>query len=237
MSRYTLLALFLLPLTGCPEPQGEVTGQPGDPAAGTAPPPVDGSVPPPASGEGAPMGGPPPGFASLVTDGKTVTISGTVKGATKAQIDFTTITERDGQKFPSVIEVVQTTDGTFKVSAPASYAGEIWVTATVDAAGDGPTPDDKGGIAASAVQLNGKDVTVDVTISDDADWFKKLPWYVEPSAGMTPGAPPSAAPADGAAPAGGAPSAGGGAPPAGAAPAGGAPPAGAAPTGGAPPAP
>ncbi len=217
-----VLSFTLLALPGCPQPEdplaadaaqngGATPGSPGNPPqanpdGSTNPAPPDGSTP----GAGAPFK--PAGFASLITDGKTVTITGKLIGAQTAQIDFTAIKEVEGTATPEVIEIVNATDGTFTVTAPATYDREIYVTAVSTQADKGPSPEDPGGMAAAPIKLAGVDVTVEVTVSKDPDWMKKLPWYREgaplpPDAGALEGggaggvpAPPPTPGADGSTP-------------------------------------
>lgn len=251
--------LFTSLLVGCPEPEDNVTapggapgappaggpGGPGGPPAGgeggTPPASADGSTPPPA--EGAPPLGnsmmePPPGLASLIKDGKSVTISGTIEGAKEVQVDFTAVDESSGTPRPKALEILKVTDGKFSVKAPATYEATIYVTAIQDATGNGPTADDVQG-GGNAVKLDGKDVTVTIKMGEMTAEAKKLfsappempagNSQPPPPEGAAPTPPGPDMPAAGTAPAGGAPPAGG------AAPAGGAPAAGgAAPAGGAP---
>ncbi|MFZ5477192.1 MAG: hypothetical protein ACOZNI_10495, partial [Myxococcota bacterium] len=169
-----------------PGPPGDPNAQPpADPnAAASAPPPSE-TAPPT-----APTPPVPPGLASLIADGKTVTIKGTVKGAKKAQVDFTQVKEQDGQKLPDVIEVIQITDGTFTVTAPATYDKDIWITAVVDSKGDGPTEDDWSGVAPAPVRLAGKDVIVEIPVGASNEWLKKMPWYQADIAKLGPKPPP-----------------------------------------------
>jgi hypothetical protein len=166
-------------------------------------------------------------FASIIGDGPTVTISGTVKGAKVAQVDFTIAKEMDGHKMPELLQVVKVTDGTFSVKAPANYDQPIYISAVSDTNGDGLNPDDPSGCAAEPVKLAGKDVKLEISISADSSWVKKMPWYsadmappqpVGAGGAAAPGGAPPAAPG-GAAPDGAAPAAPGGAAPGGAAPA------------------
>jgi hypothetical protein len=177
--------LVIVGLAGCPEPppmqspegqQGPSNGSlPGAPAGGPAAGgPPEGAAAGTAGGAGGAFA--PPGFASLVKDGKTITISGVVTNATKAQVDFTIAKKERGQYMPFVVEVVQVTDGKFSVTAPATYDEPFYVSAVVDAKGDGPTPDDKGGMLAEPLKLEGKDVNITLAISDKEDWEDKVPW-------------------------------------------------------------
>lgn len=176
-------------LTGCPQPEDPLaaatsqdgTATPGDP--GNPPQAPDGTTPPPAPTDGsAPAPGEafkPVGFASLIVDGKSVVIHGKLVGAKTAQVDFTAIKEVEGSATPEVIEIVNVTDGTFTVTAPATYEREIYVSAVAVKGTAGPTPDDPGGAAKDPIKLAGQDVNVEITLSTDPDWMKKLPWYRE----------------------------------------------------------
>lgn len=180
-------------------------GQPGAPGEGGAPDapgegavpgegaaPVDGAAAAGVPADGALPPGPTPpadlttrSLKSLAKGGATVKIRGTLKGATKAQVDFTAVTDLDGQKAPEILQIVQVTDGTFEVEAPATFDREIYITASADEKGDGISPDDPGGMAAP-VQLTGSDVTVEITVGTDGVWMKSLPWSM--------GGPPGSAP-------------------------------------------
>ena len=83
------------------DPNAPPPGAPGDAASPPADPNVAQGNPPPADGP-QPGGSPPApfkpaGLASLVKDGKSVTISGTVTGLKVAQIDVTAVKTVDGQ--------------------------------------------------------------------------------------------------------------------------------------------
>lgn len=215
--RALLVGLVLLPLLGCPQPADP--GAPVGPAPDGAQPPgapgpeggvpgapgpaVEGGAPAPATG--AASGGPnafsAPGLASFITDGKSVTLSGTIVGAKEAQVDVTAVKEVDGQPTPEVLEIVRTTDGTFSIKAPATFDRTLYVTA-VAVTDKAPSPTDPGGVAAP-VKLEGKDVKVEIVMGKDQAYAKGLPWWREPADDMNPplgGAPggvPGAAPADG----------------------------------------
>ncbi len=185
------LAALLLPLAGCPEAKdpappaagGDVAAPPaGEPAP--APPAGDGATTPPPGGDAAALSSTPAvpaGFASLIGSGKTVTLSGTVKGQTAAQVDFTHLVERYGKQLPEVIDTVKVTDGTFSVSVPATYDKGIYVSAVVDKKGDGPSDDDLSGGSAKPIKLAGKDEKIEITVGSGDAWMKDLPWY-DPSA-------------------------------------------------------
>jgi hypothetical protein len=176
------------PPPGAGAPVGENLGNPPDGEGG------GGGA---GGGAGAPVGGAPgafapPGFASLIKDGKTITINGTIVGADKAQVDFTLSRKEHGQHMPFVVEIIQVTNGKFQVTAPAEYAEPFYVSAVVDAKGDGPTPDDKGGLLAEPLTLNQEDLNIEITITDSSSWQKKLPWFrgeALPPSGAQPMAP------------------------------------------------
>ena len=201
-------ALLVLPflLLGCPQPDDAgTTGGPG------GVPPADGGVPPAAGGEGAPptdggstqvpgdptaSGGTPNNFERLIAGGPSITISGKVVGATKAQVDFTIAKVVDGKKMAEVLQVVPAPDGTFSVKAPAKYAEPIYVSAGVDLTANGPTKDDLGGCTDAPIKLDGKDITLEIKVSADPAWNKKMPWFTEMSFNMAPGSMPPDAPSD-----------------------------------------
>jgi hypothetical protein len=246
MLAIALLASFLGcggedPTTAAPPAGAPPPAAPGDPAAQTpAPAPADGTAPPadgaappgdaaaapPAEGGG--QVGNATGFDDLVKTGKSITVSGTIKGGDNAIIDFAEARESAGGTQPFLMEQVKTKDGTFKIKAPAGYANPIYVMATIDSDGNGPSPNDPVAVAPKPLKLGSEDVSLELTVSTPKEVAKYLPWgqaalgAPPPAAGAK--ADGSGAPA-GAPPAGGAPAAGGAAPADGAPPAGGAPPA------------
>lgn len=194
------------PPEGAAAPAGALVGAPpGAPGGGGAPgqaPAPDASAPPPGGTPTAPLA--PPGFASLITDGKTITIRGTVTPASAVQVDFARVKMVDGKAQPEALDQVKATGGKFEVKAPATLDGEIWVTAMTADAKPGEA---KGGMAAAPIKLAGKDVSVEIKLESGIDWMKKTPWYEDR------GAPTPQPPPDGP----GAPGAAGGPAPAGAA--------------------
>ncbi|GDX78301.1 hypothetical protein LBMAG42_01120 [Deltaproteobacteria bacterium] len=199
-----VLPLLLSTLAGCPEtPEDAVSGMQAAPPPNAAPTTpgeggegmggdaaAGGGIPAAPSAGLAEPGSPPapantviPGFASMITDGKSITISGTLKGAKKAQIDFVTVSDQGGVMSPLVVEIAQTTDGTFSVKAPASMSKPMYVIVNVDKAGDGPSPGDA--IAFTEVsKIEGKDITLSIDATGTTGIESKLPW-----AGQAPPAP------------------------------------------------
>ena len=223
--RFTLL-VSLFALAGCPDPVDPNVPGGGAPGGELAPmgpnggAPPDGAPVPAADGVAAaptqPEGTPPtpPGLASLVKDGAVVTIKGTLEGAKKAQVDFQ-FYSKDApgalQGPPENVEIVQVTDGTFSVKAPATSDAELYITATAKQ-GEQPAPSDPSGFA-GPLTLAGKDLAVTIKLAPNG--ASKLPWFrdADPTAaGAAPGSD-GMAPMNGAAPA-----AGSAAPAAGAAP-------------------
>lgn len=199
--RAVLLTLALVGCGGGETRQPEAA--PPAPTASTAPvatdapaaAPVAAPTPDAAAAPAAPPASPAgaPGLASLVKDGKTVAVSGTIKGATKAFVDFAEVKEIDGQKAPSLIQQVAVTDGSFKVDAPANYAGDIYLIATIDTDGNGPSPNDQ--MAVKLLKLGAEPVTLELTPVDAAAATKSLPWAM--GAGAAPPPNPGAAVAPG----------------------------------------
>ncbi len=227
--RFSLL-VTLFALAGCPDPVdpnlpgggapgGEIApmGPNGGPPQEGAPQPADGAAPPtdgapqPAGAGASPAPAPPtpPGLASLVKNGATVTVSGTLEGAKKAQIDFQFYTKagkEESVSAPENIEIVQVTDGTFSVKAPATSDRDLYITATAKQ-GDQPASTDPVGFV-GPLKLAGKDLAVTIKLLPNG--VAKHPWFRE-------GGPPlggALPPTDGAAPPpnGTAPPAGGAAP-------------------------
>jgi hypothetical protein len=232
--RYAVLLLSAV-LLGCPTdetPSGAPPAGPGAPAEG------DPAAPPPGGEAGTPPAA-APGLASFIKDGKSIKLSGKLEGATKGTVDVQAV-DPDNDKQPRLLESISVVDGTFSVDAPATFDGDIYLTAIGEAA-EGKPP--LGG-AAEPVKFEGKDVAVVIKLTDSPDWMKKLPWGAsaqpDPGTGSGPGGAP---PEGGAAGPGGPPPAGGTAGPGGPPPEGGAagpggppPEGGAAGPGGAPPA-
>lgn len=213
--RALLVTLLTVSLAGCPAPEEEAPA-PGPPPAAEAapvaeaPPAAPTDAPPPAPGtpvEPALTDGPvapvkPPGLASLIQGGKSVSITGTLKGATTAHVDIAAAAT-SGEPHPDVLEVIDVTNGTFTVKAPATYARDLYITAVVSSGA--PSPTDPGGMV-GPITLAGKDVAVDITVSKDDAWRKKLPWYPPggaPPPPVTTGGSPAGPPLDAAAAAAG----------------------------------
>lgn len=187
-----VLPLLFSMLTGCPEsPENAINNQPmappvnqgppgGPPAEGAGSPSADGAVPigPPPEGPEQPMAFAPAGLASLATDGKTITLSGTVTGAKEAQIDFVRLADKMGEKAPEVLEVVRTADGTFSVKAPATFATPIYVVVNVDKNGDGIGPGDTVGFT-EVTKIEGKDIALTLDVSAGVSVEATLPWSIK----------------------------------------------------------
>jgi hypothetical protein len=119
-----------------------------------------------------------PGFASVIKDNKTITIRGSLKGASKGQVEFTVARKDKDGYIPFPLEIVQVTDGRFEITAPAGYQEPIYVSAIVDTKGDGPTPDDKGGMLPEPITIGDADLDIAIDIVDTPpEARKKLPWY------------------------------------------------------------
>jgi hypothetical protein len=189
-----------------PAQSGEA-GAPGGPSAATPSPPgapggpdAGSTAPPPGGGnDGAEIGAPSPpkapvGFASLIKGGKSVTISGKISGAKSVQIDFTATSTINGEIAPDIIQIETSPDGKFSVQAPATYDRDIYIVALAPATAGKPGPDDPGGVY-GPIKLEGKNVSVEMTLSKDAEWRKEMPWYRPGDGG--PAEPPSAAPEGG----------------------------------------
>ena len=182
---------------GAPPPGDAGAMPPGDPGAAPADAaavaPTEGNAPP---ADGPQPGGPPSapfkpaGLASLIKDGKSVTLSGTITGLKVAQLDITAVKTVDGQVVPEVLEIVRVTDGTFSVKAPATFDRDLYVSVmTPPTEGKLPGEDEIGGGYSKAIKLNGADVKVDIVFKKDRDWAKGLPWFRE-------GAPAATLPTD-----------------------------------------
>ncbi|MFH1467219.1 MAG: hypothetical protein ABIO70_22735 [Pseudomonadota bacterium] len=233
MNRAPILITSLLSLAlaaGCPSPPAQepgeqplqaggapaedpaaAPGEPGDPSAAPVPQvvPIDPSAPPPAPGDGPAR---PLSFTDLITQGggQTVTISGDVHGATKGQINFVAVVEREGQKYPEHLQESPFQDGHYSVEAPAHCEHPIVITAVVLSDDRRPGPDEPSGSCAKPVTLAGKDITCDITIGehdDPSEFYPAVPVH-DPSAhggGQAPGGvptggePPAPPPADDAA--------------------------------------
>lgn len=217
MTRALLAPALLLLLAGCPDPSTTVPspdGAPGQPPPGApgAPgepgqppgPPGDAAAPPAGDAAAAPAAAPgatftpPPGLASLIGQGASVTLSGTVKGGgANVQLDVIYLDGAGDRQTPVPLEIATVTGGSFSLKAPATYDRELWLVAT-DRKGDQPAPTDPVGHF-GPFKLEGKDVTATIELA--ADGAKKLPWYQDPSklepltdAGAAPAAPGAPAP-------------------------------------------
>jgi hypothetical protein len=130
-----------------------------------------------------------PGLASLAKDGKLITLSGTLKDATAAQIDFVRLSKRDGETVPEAMEIAKTTDGTFSVKAPATLSEALYLIVNVDQSGDGPSPDDVVAVV-SVDKIVGKDIELkDIDCSKGNKSNDKIPWEVRDMKAPTGGTP------------------------------------------------
>ena len=160
-----------------------------------------------------------PDFKDRIT-GDVVKIKVTVKGGTKGQIDFMQLGDP-----PTALHVESYDgEGPVEISAPAKLDGKVYVVAMNYANGSTVGPKDEIGTLSKPIELNGKDLSLEIKIGDEASWFERPdgapPAPPPPSqAGTTPeagGPPPDGGP-DGGPPPDGGPD--GGPPPDGAPPA------------------
>lgn len=162
-SRTLPLSCLLLFLAGCPSPPPTEEGAPMGPqdapitVAAAAQP---GQAPPLAVAATGPDG--KPTFETIIGDGPTVTVRGTVEGASTGQVDFMRITA-DG---PEIVHVAPLVGGKFTVTAPATFAGEIWVNAIAFPEGGQPTPEAPNGGLEQPITLAGEDIELSITIGD-----------------------------------------------------------------------
>lgn len=109
------------------------------------------------------------------TGQKLVTIRGVVQGSRRAQVRFMTI--ESGKVV--LHHVARALDGSFTAQAPAGFDQPVYVTACVDADGDGADEDDPWGAPARPLQVGTADMTLTVTLGEHPDWAKALtppPW-------------------------------------------------------------
>ncbi len=188
------------PPPGDGPPPGDAAGGPGG-APGDAPAPAaeaGGDTPPPAAAGGESKAKPgmnedigagkivltePPapgeGFSKLMREGQaSVTINGTVEGASDVMVDFHILTTTGDTQAPQVIHTELIKGNTFAITAPATHGQEIYVSALKDVTGNGPTPDDEEGFAALPIKLEGSDIAVTIKFGDRPGWadtvFKPL---------------------------------------------------------------
>ena len=157
------------PGDGAPSEGGDASGEPS--AEGGTP----GAMPADGAEGSAPGGAPPPGeLPSFELGDTTITISGTVAGADKGQVDFLVIEEEDGVKRPRVLHVAQLEAGAFEVTAPATWEDPIYVSTLVDETGDGPDPTDPEGGLEAPITLAGTDLTLELTLEHVPTWLEAL---------------------------------------------------------------
>lgn len=165
---------------------GQAANEPGANANANA---NAGGTPPDPGAAGEPMDpeqhnfevidGDQPSFSSLIVDGgETVTITVSIAGAEKGQVDFY-VKEGDS---PSVLHVerFEKTDAPLSITAPAKYDGEILVSARGYTTPPTASPD-------QTISLSGEAVTLSLALEEIDE--------TQPLDGAPPPPPPGGAPA------------------------------------------
>ena len=206
---------------GAPPPGGPGGGGGGGGAPAAAPPgggdaPAGGGAA--AGGGGGGMGNPSgnnigmPAFKDRIT-GDAITLKVTVKGGTKGQIDFMQLGDP-----PTALHVeAYDGEGPFEIRAPAKLDGDVYVVAMNYANGTTVGPKDDVGTLKKPIELEGKDLSLEIKIGDEASWFER-PTDAQPAPTNLPGGggPGAGGPGGGATPppeGGATPPPGGGTPP------------------------
>jgi len=130
----------------------------------------------PTNGNVLPMYNQLPQFTDIIT-GDTVTITLTVNGATSFDFEFVVKRGGDGRVFPKVLHKESNTSSPATITAPATVDEPVWLVITADKTGDGPTPDDLVGGPTEAILIDGSDLSLEYTLSEDSDFLKNLPWF------------------------------------------------------------
>ena len=130
----------------------------------------------PTNGNVLPMYNQLPQFTDIIT-GDTVTITLTVNGATSFNFEFVVKREGDGRVFPKVLHKQSNASSPATITAPANVDEPVWLVITADKTGDGPTPDDLVGGPTEAILIDGSDLNLEYTLSEDSDFLKNLPWF------------------------------------------------------------
>ncbi len=184
-------------------PEGVVQNGAGEGNAGQANPPseqneenVNGNATPNFANEGQ-VGTPPeaplsgdilpmyqnlPQFSDLIK-GDSITISLNVSGATSFDFEFVVKREGDGRIYPKVLHKESGAVSPVTINAPISVDEPVWLVITADKTGDGPTPDDLVGGSIEALSIDGSDLSLEYTLSEDSDFLKNLPWFSQASDG------------------------------------------------------
>jgi hypothetical protein len=115
------------------------------------------------------------GFGEMINEGQaTVTISGTIEGASDVMVDFLIVTTSGETSAPQVIHTELVTGTSFSITAPATHGQEIYVSALKDKTGNGPSPDDEEGFAAEPIKLDGSDLAVTIQFGTRPAWADKV---------------------------------------------------------------
>ena len=178
---------------GAPGVPGGEGGQPGIPGGeggqpGTPPAGADGQPPMPAFTPGN-----APTFDQLIEGDAFITLSGTVSGADKYQLEFLVVDDSSGRAAPRVIHMGIVEESTFSLRVPQDYADPIWLVITADLTGDGPSEDDMLGGTAEALTLGSDDISLTFDLTNEPGFLETLPWYSMDEAG-TPPEPPGGDP-------------------------------------------
>ena len=142
-----------------------------------------------------------PTFDQIIEDDNAITLSGTVAGSEKYQLEFLVVDESTGRAAPRVIHMGIIEGGTFSLQVPKDYADPVWLVITSDLTGDGPTEDDLIGGSPEAIAFGTTDLNLSYTLTVDPDFLEGLPWYSKAEEGVPPeqpgGASAPGAPAEG----------------------------------------
>jgi hypothetical protein len=117
-----------------------------------------------------------PQFTDIIT-GDTVAITLTVSGATSFEFEFVVKREGDGRIYPKVLHKESGATSPTIITTPATLDEPVWLVITADKTGDGPTPDDLVGGPTEAILIDGSDLSLEYTLSEDSEFLKNLPWF------------------------------------------------------------
>jgi hypothetical protein len=195
MSRVLAIAM-ILGLSACapqPAPPPSI-GTPGDagahnpeqPAADAPAQPSD-AAPPPGPDASDGQVGADGAFPSLsdqiVGDTPSITISGSVAGIEKGQVDFLVPVEQpSGKPHGKLVHVAPIDNGSFSAQVPANYGGPIYLFAIGLGADGSPTADSPTGALAEPLQVGEEDITVSITIGENTDLEGRIFFVPDPTA-------------------------------------------------------
>ena len=201
---HLIASLSLFALVACPAPpdaggtKGNPSGGPGGPGAGGPGGPGGPGGGPPGHEAGAPgapggevknsnQGNPGPDsepvtdtagiptFSALIDSGvQTITVSGSVPGVNKGQVDVQIAHKVNDWTVPRIVHQGKVVNGSFSFKAPKEFTQPVYLVVMNDQNGNGPDPSDEMLYYPETVTLGVDNVTLRFTATGEPGWVKEV---------------------------------------------------------------